>query len=95
LNSKKCPLSFKEPLAQLPERFEKLESLLQRMPIRCRDGSPGLLAHGQFGDAVVSELPVYNVDDIHDNQLLSGTECHAMHDYEMNPVNHLIFFQRN
>ncbi|CAO3686796.1 unnamed protein product [Umbelopsis ramanniana] len=65
-------LPRQEPLAQLPERFEKLESLLQRMPIRCRDGSPGLLAHGQFGDAVMSELPVYNVDDIQDNQLLSA-----------------------
>jgi indoleamine 2,3-dioxygenase len=65
-------------LAVLPERFGKLESLLQRMPIRCRDGSSGLLAHGQFGDAVNAELPVYNVDDIHDNQLLSGTELTKM-----------------
>lgn len=56
----------------MPERFEKLESLLQRMPIRCRDGSAGLLSQGQFGDAVHAELPVLNVDDIHDNQLLSG-----------------------
>lgn len=59
------------------------------MPIRCRDGSPGLLAHGQFGDAVMSELPVYNVDDIQDNQLLSGTECNAMYN-ELNPVNLMI-----
>ncbi|CAO3681297.1 unnamed protein product [Umbelopsis vinacea] len=65
-------LPRQEPLAVLPERFGKLESLLQRMPIRCRDGSSGLLAHGQFGDAVNAELPVYNVDDIHDNQLLSA-----------------------
>lgn len=86
------PLSIQDPLAQLPERFEKLESLLQRMPIRCRDGSPGLLAHGQFGDAVMSELPVYNVDDIQDNQLLSGTGRNAMLQDELSPVSLIILF---
>jgi indoleamine 2,3-dioxygenase len=61
-----------DPLAELPNEFNKLESLLRRMPLQLPDGSPGLLASGQFGDAVRDELPLYNVDHIQDQRLLSG-----------------------
>jgi indoleamine 2,3-dioxygenase len=40
------------PLEQLPAPFEKLESLLQRMPIKTRDGGEGLLKFGTFGDTL-------------------------------------------
>jgi indoleamine 2,3-dioxygenase len=46
-----------EPLASLPEDFAALESVLQRMPIKTLDGSPGLLATGSFGKVVQDELP--------------------------------------
>ncbi|KAI9006653.1 hypothetical protein CLU79DRAFT_892169 [Phycomyces nitens] len=65
-------LPRKEPLARLPETFDRLETLLQRMPLQTLDGTPGLLASGQFGDAVRDELPLYEVDSIEDQHLLSA-----------------------
>ncbi|CAD6887280.1 unnamed protein product [Tilletia controversa] len=51
-----------EPMAQLPDRFSKLESLLQRMTIHQPDGSSGLLATGDLGPAVLDELSVSEHD---------------------------------
>ncbi|TPX59854.1 hypothetical protein SpCBS45565_g07652 [Spizellomyces sp. 'palustris'] len=66
-------LPIQDPLAVLPESFDKLESLLQRMPLRRYDtGKPGLLATGEFGRAVESELPVYDVSKVDDSRLLTA-----------------------
>lgn len=65
-------LPRQEPLAELPAKYSALESLLQRMPMKLLDGTPGLLASGQFGDAVRDELPLYDVDALTDQRLLSG-----------------------
>jgi hypothetical protein len=65
-------LPRQEPLVALPSTFTKLEELLQRMPIKLLDGRPGLLQTGDFGKAIDSELPVYDVDGIHDQRLLTG-----------------------
>lgn len=65
-------LPRQEPLAELPKQYSALESLLQRMPMQLTDGTPGLLASGQFGDAVREELPLYDVDSLTDQRLLSG-----------------------
>ncbi|RCH78580.1 hypothetical protein CU098_001769, partial [Rhizopus stolonifer] len=65
-------LPRQDPLAELPSEFDRLESLLQRMPLQLLDGTPGLLASGQFGDAVRDELPLYDVDNITDQRLLSA-----------------------
>jgi len=65
-------LPRQEPLAELPKKYSALESLLQRMPMQLPDGTPGLLASGQFGDAVREELPVYDVDSLTDQRLLSA-----------------------
>ena len=46
-----------EPVVDLPEDFHIVQSLLERMPVRKLDGSPGLLAKGTFGDTVLKELP--------------------------------------
>lgn len=46
-----------DPIIQLPSEFAVLQSLLDRMPIVRADGSPGLLATGDFGAAVEAELP--------------------------------------
>ncbi|KAK8131465.1 hypothetical protein PG984_007903 [Apiospora sp. TS-2023a] len=45
-----------EPVVELPPAFAKVESLLNRMPVKTLSGEPGLLATGQFGDAVLAEL---------------------------------------
>ncbi|KAJ7757555.1 indoleamine 2,3-dioxygenase-like protein [Mycena metata] len=47
-----------EPIVNLPEEFDPLESLLTRMPIKKLDGTPGLLAQGALGDA--ENLPLQN-----------------------------------
>ncbi|KAI9281126.1 hypothetical protein BY458DRAFT_487128 [Sporodiniella umbellata] len=65
-------LPRQDPLVRLPLEFERLESLLQRMPTRLPNGNPGLLAMGQFGDAVHSELPLYDVETLTDQHLLSA-----------------------
>lgn len=46
-----------DPITKLPKEFAAVEDLLQRMPVRRSDGSPGLLATGDFGKTVLSELP--------------------------------------
>lgn len=46
-----------DPIVHLPPEFDSLESILCRMPITKRDGSPGLLAHGTLGETVDKELP--------------------------------------
>lgn len=45
-------------MTELPSQFKNLDSLLNRMTIRQPDGKPGLLASGQFSDAIHSELKV-------------------------------------
>jgi indoleamine 2,3-dioxygenase len=46
-----------DPIVALPVDFDAVESLLSRMPVKTLSGSPGLLAHGGLGDAVLDELP--------------------------------------
>ncbi|KAL2918738.1 hypothetical protein HK105_201572 [Polyrhizophydium stewartii] len=65
-------LPRQDPLPTLPAEFKELESLLQRMPLTVKSGAKGLLATGDFGAAVNAELPEYNVDGIHDTQLLTA-----------------------
>lgn len=62
------------PLEVLPAQFDKLESLLERMPIKCADGSEGLLKHGTFAATVDKELPDYTaeVKKTEDSQLLTA-----------------------
>lgn len=59
-----------DPLSKLPSEFAKLEDILQRMPLTKKDGEPGLLAKGNFGDTVRRELPLYDVSEITDSALL-------------------------
>ncbi|KAI1495215.1 indoleamine 2,3-dioxygenase [Biscogniauxia mediterranea] len=46
-----------EPIVTLPSDFDAIENLLQEMPVRTLAGKPGLLALGQLGDFVDTELP--------------------------------------
>jgi len=60
-------LPIAEPLAQLPESFSGLQSLIDQMPIVKDDGSPGLLAvEGAFEKAVMN-LTNY-VDQVNSEQ---------------------------
>ncbi|KAJ3226063.1 60 kDa SS-A/Ro ribonucleoprotein [Clydaea vesicula] len=78
-----------EPLSVLPKQFAPLESLLQRMPLKLENGKPGLLAEGKFGDAVLKEFPVIEVDSITDNSLLTGKSS----DFKKNKKNLLALFR--
>lgn len=46
-----------DPVVTLPEEFEALESILQRMPIKTASGEPGLLAQYKLGEVVENEFP--------------------------------------
>lgn len=61
-----------EPLEVLPNEYKEMESLLDRMSVKRKDGSPGLLATGDFGAAVDAELPEYDLSKVTDSQVLSG-----------------------
>ena len=70
VSSKNGFLPRQDPLEKLPQRFNALESLLQRMPLYLPNGENGLLYTGRFGEAVDEELPLYHVNDITDSALL-------------------------
>lgn len=65
-------LPKEEPLERLPEEYKEMESLLNRMSVKTKDGSPGLLATGDFGAAVEAELPEYDLSKVTDQRVLSG-----------------------
>ncbi|KAK4452361.1 indoleamine 2,3-dioxygenase gamma type [Podospora aff. communis PSN243] len=46
-----------DPIVTLPSDFDIVESILQRMPVKTADGTPGLLAEGKLGDVIDAELP--------------------------------------
>ena len=46
------------------------------MPIVKKDGSDGLLKSGEFGEAIIRELPFYDVSQIEDQQLLLGEDLY-------------------
>jgi indoleamine 2,3-dioxygenase len=46
-----------DPIEKLPQEFDALESILQRMPVKTLSGEPGLLAQGKLGDVVTADLP--------------------------------------
>ncbi len=58
-----------EPILELPKEYAAVENLLTNMPWNLDDGSPGLLQKGQFGDAVISELPEITIPDNLDSML--------------------------
>ncbi|KAG0051714.1 hypothetical protein BGZ83_003383 [Gryganskiella cystojenkinii] len=64
-------LPRQDPLDVLPKEYEVLEQLLQQMPLTLKDGTPGLLAKGQFGEACKA-LPQYDLSKVEDSELLSA-----------------------
>ncbi|KAK3816393.1 MAG: hypothetical protein J3Q66DRAFT_283345 [Benniella sp.] len=64
-------LPRQDPLDVLPKEYQALEELLQKMPLTLKDGSKGLLALGQFGEACKS-LPQYDLSNVEDSELLSA-----------------------
>ncbi|KAJ1656109.1 hypothetical protein IWQ61_004261 [Dispira simplex] len=61
VNNRRGFLPKEEPLVELPDRYEVLEDLLRRMPLKLPDGSPGLLTAGELGEVVRKELPLYDI----------------------------------
>lgn len=84
------------PVRELPLELRAVDSLLQRMPVRKRDGSPGLLADGKFGDAVLKELPVFDVSGINDPALVAALfrdYCYLASAYLLEP-SHLVMMEK-
>lgn len=45
-----------DPITHLPDEFAQVESILNRMPVKKLDGTPGLLAEFKLGEVVENEL---------------------------------------
>ena len=59
IDSKNGFLPIKEPLRNLPSRYETLQQLIDKMPVLKEDGTPGILAnHGSIEEAI-KILPNY------------------------------------
>ena len=59
IDSKNGFLPIKEPLRNLPTRYETLQQLIDEMPVLKQDGNPGILAnHGSIEEAI-KILPNY------------------------------------
>ena len=59
IDSKNGFLPIKEPLRNLPSRYETLQQLIDEMPVLKEDGTPGILAnHGSIEEAI-KILPNY------------------------------------
>ncbi|KAL4512272.1 hypothetical protein ABPG72_005274 [Tetrahymena utriculariae] len=63
-------LPWGAPLARLPEPFKIIDEILDEAPYYKRDGTPGLLATGSFGEYVREKLPLLDVSNIKDSALL-------------------------
>ena len=70
-------LPRKDPILQIPAKYEVLDSLLNRMRWNQPDGSPGLLAKKQLGNAIKNELDILDVENIPDKM----TELAIFRDY--------------
>ena len=63
IDSKNGFLPIKEPLRNLPSRYETLQQLIDEMPVLKEDGTPGILAnHGSIEEAI-KILPNYLLQD--------------------------------
>lgn len=64
-------LPCRNPMARLPDEYGELERLLQEMPIKRADGSPGLLDKETLGLTIEKgALPLYEVHNVDDLDLL-------------------------
>lgn len=68
-----------DPLEVLPKEYEAMETLLEDMRLQKKDGTPGLLATGDFGKAVERDLPEYDISKVNDGELLSGEYTQPAH----------------
>ena len=60
------------PLDKLPEKYEKLEEILNKMKIVQKDGKNGYIYNNELKDIVDSDLPFYDVNEETDKQLVAG-----------------------
>ncbi|KAJ1837465.1 hypothetical protein LPJ73_007389, partial [Coemansia sp. RSA 2703] len=65
-------LPSRDPLAVLPSYFDKLTDTLSSMPMSLPDGTSGLLHTGRLGEHIERNLPLYDVDFIFDQRILTA-----------------------
>jgi len=65
-------LPTSSPLVQLPTLFEPLSSIVNKIPMQLRDGSPGLMGLKDLGRTIDEELPLIDVSKIQDPVLLTA-----------------------
>lgn len=76
-------LPRQDPMVNMPKEFGGVDSLLNRMTIKQYDAQgkytgPGLLAHGQLGDAVKHELKAGGVEDAAVDRAIESGDQHLL-----------------
>ena len=77
-----------DPLDTLPTEYSKLNDLLNDMKIHQTDGKKGYLEIGDLQNKVMEELPMYDVSEIEDKQLLAALQrdfCFLASAYSLEP----------
>lgn len=64
-------LPRKDPIVDMPTKYRVLDSLLDRMRWNQPDGTEGLLAKHQFGEAVHAELSEIDYSDVSEDMMLA------------------------
>ncbi len=59
-------LPRKDPIRDLPPKYEIINKLLKAATINQPDGSKGLLHYGTMGDTILKELPLIDVSNEND-----------------------------
>lgn len=70
VNSETGFLPREEPLFTLPSKFQKLDEILEAMPLKTNSGEEGLLAKGVLGKTVDDTLPLIDTENINDSRVL-------------------------
>lgn len=67
-------LPVEQPLYRLPEKYDKINQILNKMKISQPDGQNGYLHDRTLGDIIDKELPIYDISNETDVQLLAALQ---------------------
>lgn len=81
-------LPVDKPLEKLPEEYEIINELLDKMKLTQKSGERGFLYHGMLRQQILDNLPVFDFTHITDKRLLSGLHrdyCFLAAAYSLEP----------
>ena len=67
-------LPIEQPLYRLPQKYDKINEILNKVKITQPDNMNGYLYHRILGKIIDEELPLYDISQETDIQLLAGLQ---------------------